>query len=443
MRATKIVIVGAGSASFGLEVLSDLFAASRDLAGSTLALVDTDAEALELMSAYAQRANAQYGAGYRIEAATDRCRVLPGAQFVIVAVSRRREELWKLDWEVPLRHGVRHVLGENGGPGAFFHGARSIALVLPIARDIEKLCPDALVLNFTNPMSRVCLAVSRYTRVRMVGLCHQIGHIIMTAGRVLGRMEKPPATWPEHLETLRRMEGVFDVKAAGLNHFSWLLDIRDRDDGSDLYPALRERLRAQPPEFEPLSRYLLDAFGIIPTGGDVHCGEYVPFAHEFCEMKGYDFEEAARERTERRAHIAGVAGGTIPLPDRPAFSGERAVAIIQGVLADANQHELALNLPNDGYIANLPRSTVVEVPGTVSAWGVRGLGIGELPAGVADLCRRQVEVMDLAVEAAVTGSRKLALQALLLDPVVPGSRAAEGILEEMLRRQSDCLPAFA
>lgn len=443
MQPTKIVIVGAGSASFGLEVLSDLFAASRDLAGSTIMLVDTDEQALGLVAAYARCANDQYAAGFTIEATTDRRTALPGARFVIVAVSRRREELWKLDWEVPIRHGVRHVLGENGGPGAFFHGARSIALVLPIARDIEELCPGALMLNFTNPMSRVCLAVSRFTRVRVVGLCHQIGHIIMTAGRVLSRMEKPPSSWPEHLETLRRMEGIFDVKAAGLNHFTWLLDLRDRTDGSDLYPALRERIRAQPPEFEPLSRYLLDAFGIIPTGGDVHCGEYVPFAHEFSAMKGYNFDEAAREREERQRLLSGVADGTIPLPARPSFSGERAVAIIQGVLADTNQHELALNLPNDGYIANLPRDTVVEVPGTVSGWGVRGLGIGELPAGVAALCRRQVDVIDLAVEAAVTGSRKLALQALLLDPVVPGQCAAQGILDEMLRVQSDALPAFA
>jgi alpha-galactosidase len=440
---TKIVIVGAGSVSFGLEILCDLFFAAEGLRGSTLVLVDADGEALELMAAFARRANDTYGAGFRIEATTDRRQALPDARFVIVAVARRREELWKLDWEVPIRHGVRHVLGENGGPGALFHAARAISLVLPIARDMEELCPSALMLNFTNPLSRVCLAVSRFTKVRVVGLCHQVGNIIMTAGRVLGRMEKEPASWPEYLETMRRMEDILDVKAAGINHFTWLLDLRDRTDGCDLYPLFREKIRTQPPEFEPLSRHLLDAFGVIPAGGDVHTGEYVPFAHEFSDLKGYDFDEAARERRERWTLVSGIAGGSIPLPARPAFSGERAVAIIQGVLADTNQHELALNLPNDGYIANLPRDTVVEVPGTVSAWGARGLGIGELPAGVAELCRRQVEVMDLAVEAVVTGSRRLALQALLLDPVVPSARSAEGILEEMLRLQSDALPAFA
>jgi len=443
MRATKVVVIGAGSASFGLETLFDLLLAKEELSGSTVVLVDIDGEHLERVAALARVANDAYHAGLKFESTTDRRAALRGAEFVITAVAQRREELWKLDFEVPIRHGIKHVLGENGGPGALFHSARSISLVLPIARDMEELCPDALLLNFTNPMSRVCRAVAKYTKVKAVGLCHQVGHIIMTAGRVLGRIPREPANWEEHKAILREMEGIFDVKEAGLNHFSFLLDLRSREDGTDLYPELKRRIALKPPEFEPLSRFVMDAFGLILVGGDQHSGEYLSYAHEFHTMKGYDFEAAVLERNEMWAKIERILAGKEKLPPHPPSSGERVVAIICAVLANANLHLPALNLPNEGYIANLPQGAVVEVPGTASGWGVRGLGVGELPRGVAELCRRQIEVQELVVEASVTGSRTLALQALLLDPLVSSAKAAQAILDDLLRLEADALPMFA
>jgi alpha-galactosidase len=443
MRTTKVVVIGAGSASFGLETLFDLLLAKDELRGSTISLVDVDAANLEKVAALARLANDVYGAGFRIEHTADRRAALCGAEFVVTAVAKKREEMWRLDFEVPIKHGVKHVLGENGGPGAFFHSARSISLVLPIARDMEEVCPDALLLNFTNPMSRVCLAVSRHTRIKAVGLCHQIGHIIMTAGRVLGEMPREPANWEDHKALLRVMETKFDVKAAGLNHFSFLLDLRSKADGSDLYPEFRRRIALKPPEFEPMSRFVMDAFGLIPVGGDQHSGEYLAFAHEFHTMKGYDFDAAVKERNEMWARIDRILSQTEKLPAAPPASGERVVDIICAVVENRNKHLLALNLPNDGYVTNLPRGACVEVPGTVSGWGVRGLGVGELPRGVAELCRRQIEVQELVVEAVVTGSRTLALQALLHDPLVPGARAARAILDELLVKEADALPTFA
>jgi alpha-galactosidase len=443
MNGTRIVVVGAGSASFGLETLFDLLLAKEELAGSTIVLVDIDEENLQKVAALARRANEFYGAGFAIECTTDRRAALQGARFVVTAVAQRREELWKLDFEVPIKHGILHVLGENGGPGALFHAARSISLVLPIARDMEAICPDALLMNFTNPMSRVCRAVSRYTKVRAVGLCHQIGHIIMTAGRVLGRMPHEPASWEEHKAILKDMEKLFDVKAAGLNHFSFLLDLRSRETGADLYPEFRRRIALKPPDFEPLSRFVMDNFGLIPVGGDQHSGEYLSFAHEFHTMKGYDFAAAVKERQEMWARIDRLNAGQEALPPTPPSSGERVVAIISAVLADSNLHLPALNIPNQGSIANLPNDALVEVPGTVSGWGVRGIGVGELPRGIAELCRRQIEVQELVVEATVTGNRSLALQALLHDPLVSSARAATAILDELLRLQKDALPMFS
>ncbi len=443
MRPAKIVVIGAGSASFGLETLFDLLGAREALTGSTIVLVDIDAAHLEKVAALARLANDVYRAGFHIEHTTDRQVALRGAQFVVTAVAVRREELWKLDFEVPIRHGVKHVLGENGGPGALFHSTRSIGLVLPIARDMEQICPDALLLNFTNPMSRVCRAVTRYTRIRTVGLCHQIGHIFRIAGRVLGATSREPENWDQMKEELVRMEALYDVKAAGINHFTWLMDLRSRSDGSDLYPEFRRRIAEKPPEFEPLSRFLMDAFGLIPATGDQHAGEYISFAHEYHTMKGYDFAGAVKERAAMWARIDRMVAGREALPTEPPASGERVVAIIRAVLADANLHLPALNLPNQGFITNLPAGAIVEVPGTVSGWGVRGLGVGELPRGIAELCRRQIEVQELVVEAAVTGSRSLALQALLHDPLVPSARAATAILDDLLRLEADALPMFS
>jgi alpha-galactosidase len=442
-RKAKIVVIGAGSASFGLETLFDLFDAREKLAGSTIALVDVDPGHLEKVAALARGANDFYEAGFRIEHTTDRRAVLPGADFVVAAVARRREELWKLDFEVPIRHGVKHVLGENGGPGALFHSVRSIGLVLPIARDMEALCPNAVLLNFTNPMSRVCRAVARYTRTRTVGLCHQVGHIYRLAGRVLGVVPRGPVEWPELVKELRLVESLYDVKAAGINHFTWLLDLRSRADGVDLYPEFRRRIAAMPPDFEPLSRSLLDFFGLMPATGDVHAGEYVDYAHELVSTQGYDFAEAVRERAQMWERIDRINSGKEALPDQPPPPVETVVAIITAVLADANQTFAAVNLPNEGFITNLPAGAVVEVPGIASGWGVRGLGVGELPRGIAELCRRQIEVQELVVEAAVTGSRSLALQALLLDPLVHSAKAAGAILDDLLKLEADALPAFA
>ena len=443
LRPARIVMIGAGSASFGLETLFDLMGARRELSGSTIVLVDTDAAHLEKVAALARLANDRYGAGFHVEHTSDRTAALEGAHFVVTAVAVRREELWKMEFEVPLRHGVKHVLGENGGPGALFHSARSIGIVLPIARDMERICPEALLLNFTNPMSRVCRAVKRYTRVRTVGLCHQIGHIYRLAGRVLGGVSRVPRTWDEMKTELVEVEKLYDVKAAGINHFTWLLDLRSRADGADLYPEFRRRIAAQPADFEPLSRFLLDSFGLMPATGDQHLGEYIPFAHEYHDTKGYDFGAAVEERAAMWERIDRMVSGREPLPPEPPASGERVVAIICAVQANANLHLPAVNVPNEGLIANLPGGAVVEVPGTASGWGVRGLGVGELPRGIAELCRRQVEVQELVVEAAVTGSRRLALQALLHDPQVGSAKAAMAILDDLVRMEGPALPTFA
>ncbi len=442
MRTTKIVLVGAGSASFGLSILQDIIGARDVLRGSTVVLNDPDEEALSLMACVAQRLNTEAEAGLTIEASTDQRAALAGAEFVITSASVDRIQTWRQDWEIPLRHGVKHVLGENGGPGALGHTLRSVELMLRIARNIEEVAPKAWVLNCANPMSRVCLALERATSLKCVGLCHQIGAAYYWIGRVFG-MIGDGRDWDETRTLIAAMEQKIDVKAAGINHFTFVYDLRDRASGEDLYPEFRRRLAAMPPDFQPLSRRLLDAFGLFPATGDGHAGEYVSFAWETSAMKGFDFDGYVREGEERRDGLRRaleVEGGLKRYIDEP--SGEGAIPVIDGILRDANRYHLALNIPNSGCIPGLPDWAIVEVPAIVSGAGVSGLCVPALPPGITALLAQQVAVQDRAVDAAIHGHRQAALQALLLDPVVSSYEAAVKILDDLLTVHAQYLPRF-
>ena len=434
MHPTKIVAIGAASAAFGTRIVDEAML-TPELRGSTLVLVDIDGERLPVMAAYASRLNEAFGAGLRIEHTTNRTEALPDAEFVFVSIAVNRNELWKLDFQIPLRHGIKQVYGENGGPGGLSHSLRNIPIVLDICRDVERLCPDALVLNFSNPEGRLCLAASRYTGLQFVGLCHGIGMAQTAIGQAL---DLPPDE--------------IDPKAAGLNHFTWVLDLRRKSTGEDLYPAFKRAVAEKDMEEAglgdyhwgvKLSRYLMETFGYWPSPSDDHVGEYLSYAWEYCGLEGYDFDAADRGGEELWQRLQRWGGGQDPLDSLlERRSGERAVAIIAGVLGNTHQYELAVNVPNAGLIPNLPAWAIVEVPATVDATGVHGVHVGPLPEPIAAMCRTQAAVIDRVVEAGVHGDRHTALEALLLDPVVTSISQAEAILDELLEVHKDFLPQF-
>ena len=436
---TKIVIIGVGSTSFGPSILGDLFSHAQQLRGSQVWLVDINEQALDLMAKYAARLNDSTQQPFALHHSADRRAALPGADFVIVSVAVDRLETWRLDWQIPLKHGVRHVLGENGGPGGLSHSLRNIPLLLSIAHDVEELAPNALVLNFTNPMSRLCLALHKHTRVRFAGLCHQIGAGYRLVNRVLNLVERREGE--DSASYRRRLEERVHLTAAGLNHFTFILDMRDRETGADLYPLFREKVKEMPADFELMSRRLYDTFGLFCATGDGHAGEYVGFASETIPLTGYDFDARAKESADLRAHVAAVADGLAPVA--LGLSGERAIQIIDAITRDLQQPELAVNIPNNGCISNLPDDAVVEVPAVVGGRGVQGVNVGALPAGLAAMLRQQIDIQMLVVEAGVHGDRKAALQALLLDPTVHSYAQAKYMLDELLRTHQRYLPQFA
>jgi len=447
----KIVVIGAGSASFGPAILGDLLQ-SRALRGSTVSLVDLNPHGLELVAKLAERANQEWDAGMTIEAATDRRDALAGADFVITSIAVAREKLWRQDWEIPAKYGMRQPLGENGGPGAAFHTARNATMILDICKDMEKLCPDAWLLNFTNPVPRMTLVARRYSKIKAVGLCHQIGMGYAIAAFALAEelgLKRPDGEeWGLYSLGHQALE-LIDIKAAGINHFTFMLDIRRQGTGEDLYPLFRERLSHMAAGFQPLTRRIFEAFGVCPATGDGHLAEYTHWSHDpqtrpwgKYGLHLYDWDGAEKHRDHMWDEIEAMAAGA-PISGRlRSGSGERAVPIIEAVMENRNAYELAVDIPNRGYISNLPDDAIVEVPAVVSRFGINGVGVGPLPEPIAAVCRTQLTVASLAVDAAVQGSRELLLQALLMDPMVNDMDQAQAMMHEMLAVQREYLPQF-
>ena len=409
---TKIVFLGATSMSFGLSMLRDVFS-TDELRGSTLTLIGRNTATLAKTAALAKRLNEKTGAGLTIEHTSDRRAALDGAGFVVNATAIDRNRLWKLDWEVPRKYGIRHALGENGGPGGLMFTLRTLPLVFDIVREMQELCPTALFVNFSNPENRIIHALGKYSTIRALGLCHGI---FMGQRDVAGIMGLPY----EQVE----------VWGAGLNHSQCLLQVRDRNTGEDLYPRLREKEKNFDPLPLPLTRRLFRAFGYWMTCSDDHLGEYLAYGWEGGEH-GYDFEGDERTRAAFAVELDRVVcGGPIP-PDWLTPSGERGTAAIGGILHNKKRVLESGIVYNQGAIPNLPADAAVEVPVVADAAGIHSISLGPLPDAIAKLLTMQVQVQQLAIEAAVRASKEIALQALLIDPVINSATAAVKLLDEL------------
>jgi alpha-galactosidase len=439
----KIVLIGAGSATFGLRTLGSIFQ-SEALQGSQIVLHDIDPEALQRVEGIARTYLQKHDLPYTLVATTSRGDALEDATFCVISIEvGDRFELWEQDWKIPLQYGFLQIYGENGGPGGLFHSLRIIPPILEVCSDIASLCPEATIINLSNPMSRICLAVKRaYPSLRFVGLCHEAGSLPLHLPRIL---DTPLAD--------------LSFTAGGLNHFSVLLDVRYKETGEDAYPDVRQRAPAYFESLPPLTQILregfsgalaetaadrlwpdrrlfkviLERFGYLPITEDSHLGEYIHWAYSVVDHKGildfytwYKTWSAERLTASRlEAMLEEEHWGTVP--------------VMEGIITDSGHREMAVNLYNEGLINNLPPDLVVEVPAIVDKDGVHGVKLGALPKGIAALMRIQAAVQDLTVEAALTGSREMALQALLVDPVVDSVDRAEDLLDTMLDLQKPYL----
>ncbi|MEG1516622.1 MAG: alpha-glucosidase/alpha-galactosidase, partial [Clostridia bacterium] len=371
MKTPKIVFIGAGSMSFGIPTFKDIFSETR-FQGSTLSLVDVDKENLERMYELAQTLNRHTGLGITVEKHLERRDALPGADFVVNSIAIERCDLWRHDFHVPQAFGVRHTLGENGGPGALFFTMRTLPLVMDIVRDMEALCPEAWFLNFSNPESRIVLCVARYSRVKCIGLCHGIFDARRDIARILNRA-------PESIELL----------AGGMNHFQWVKGIADIETRTDLYPLFREKEATYNPTFAPYSRKMFHYFGLYPTPSDDHLGEYQAYGHE-AGVEGYDFQKDERERIAKRAEIQKIVTGEMDLTQWLKPSGEQAVVAITALFFGDRHLIPSAVVYNDGAIPQLPPDIAVEVPILVDGDGVHKTQVDWLPAGIIAMLNQQV-----------------------------------------------------
>jgi alpha-galactosidase len=458
----KITVIGAGSASFGENTLAAIMQ-SRKLRGSTLALVDRSPSSLDIVKRLAERLNREWDSSMTITAHAHHRDALEGAAFVVNAIEvGPREALWKSDFEIPLKYGVRQPYAENGGPGGFAHAARNVGPILEIARDMEQACPDAWFINYTNPMVRICDLVNRHSKIKTVGLCHQlmIGYVFvgMTLGEAIG-VEVPegisgmhagdPLATPGREHVLQQTLPILDIRAAGTNHFSWILSIRDRRNGEDLYPLFRERWAGMPADFEPLTRRVFDAFGLFPVPGDTHLCEYLPWVSnpdtrpwEKYNIRLYDWDFAANLRDFGLDRMNDMAGGSLTIDGLRDSDSEGALEMIENIAGGGTHYHLAANRPNSGQISNLPLNSIVETPVVVDGAGIHSVPVGPLPEPIAELCRRELTAVQLCVDAAVEGDRTKALQCLLLDPVITDIEQAKLILDDYLLTYQDHLPQF-
>jgi alpha-galactosidase len=424
----KIVIIGAGSIEFGRGQVVDLLKSEEFKGpGSTITLVDTDQQALDNMLRFAGRVKEHYGSDIAIDATTDRTKALPGADYVIVAVAVKRYPLWEQDFRIPLAYGFRHCLGENGGPGAIFHGMRTLKLIMPICEDIERLCPNALMLNFTNPEARVLHAVCHLTKVKAIGICHGVFTALWAIEKYLGR------PYDE-----------LDIISAGMNHYYCIQQVKDKKTGKEYLPVL-VKMAAEDESAPILFRKLAQVFGVFTFPSDDHIGEYLSYGSEFSGIKWHYGQEALRVAAKEappEPTIADYADGKLPLDDKIlAPSGEITVPIIADIELNRGTYRHAVNVLNsEGYISNLPLDAPVEIPAIVDAKGVHPIHAGAIPETFAAVMRTHFTIISLVTEAYRTKSKNLLLQALLLDPNVNSITNATVMLDEMLELQKEFMP---
>lgn len=448
LKPIKIALIGAGSRSFGPATVRDvLLSEPLNQRGVELVLMDSVQQHLPEVEAHARDVARRLERRAPIAATTDLAQALDGADFVITAIEVNRYLYWAQDFHIPRQYGFKQPYGENGGPGGLFHALRNMGPTIQIARAMERLCPGALLINYTNPEHRLCEAIARLTKVRAVGLCH---------GVFMGRRQIAAM--------LQIDEDHLDTAACGINHFTWFQSVRDRRTGQDLYPQLRQIEQrgdwlADWHEIA-LGRVLLRRFGLWPSPAANHYGEYIRWADEFVASEMQYFYDPADghpwntgqvpEFVYSMDHVAGrrpwIGQSAEPKPLAEAdlkVSGELAAPIMEALSCAGAKRELpAINVPNRGAIPGLPDDLVVEVPATADARGIHPCAMQPLPEAIAAMIRLQGSIHKLIVEAFAEQSKAKLLQALLLDPFVDSYRRAASMLDHMLELQREILPEF-
>lgn len=453
----KFAIVGAGSVCFCPTTVADILRNERfcGLDKVHIHLMDIREEALQVSLHFCRKMASKLGRVNAIlEATTDLAKVLDGADFVITAIEVDRYHYWSMDFHIPKRYGFRQIYGENGGPGGMFHTLRNLPPMLEIARTMEKLCPGAYLLNYTNPEAKLVEGITRFTNAKAVGLCHGV------------RMGLDQLAMFIQIPRER-----IAAKAVGLNHFGWFTRVWDKQTGEDLYPRLREQEKkmhwlAHWDEYA-LSRLMLRTYGLWSYPGANHIGEYIAWSDELLASSKIQFffdpvtekpwdnrrppefvysfssNPTARELVAEENKFDSDPGFLQSFDadsEDYKYANEFGIPIAEAIFFDTSTEIDALNLPNRGNAPNLPDGMVIEIPATVDGKGIHAGKADALPTAIAAMISTQGAIHRLVLEAYEEKSRNKLLQAMLLDPTVSSYNNAVALINEMCERQKEILP---
>ncbi len=460
----KIAFIGAGSTVFTRNLTGDILS-FPELADSTLSLMDIDAGRLQTSEMMVRRLADQLGVKPTIEATTDREAALDGADYVICMIQvGGYKPSTVIDFDIPKQYGLRQTIADTLGIGGIMRGLRTIPVLLDIARDMERLCPDALFLNYVNPMAMNQWALSRGSNIKTVGLCHSVPH---TAAELAADIGKP-------------VEEI-NYKVAGINHVAFFLTYEDAVTGEDLYPQIQRVYdEGRMPDWNRVRYEMFQRLGYFVTESSEHFSEYVPWfikrdkpdlierfnipldeylGRSQAQIAGWQVMEQAWTdgKPVTEAEIRAALDGIELMPtmregqvrDSLNFEHfERSVeygSLIIHSMETGQPRRVYGNVPNTGIITNLPDGCCVEVPCLVDANGIQPTHIGAIPPQLAALMQTNINVQSLTVEAALTGKREHVYHAAMLDPHTAAELTLDDIwamVDELIEAHGAYLPQF-
>lgn len=431
----NICFLGAGSA-FARALATDVMQVAG-IAPGEFRLVDVDASRLELSAAVVNRVAEQFGGRWRVSASADRRKALPGSDYVINCIEVSGIEAVRFDNDIPLKYGVSQCIGDTIGPGGLMKALRTVPVWLAVLRDCEELCPAAWVLNYTNPMSILCLAAQRTSNMNVVGLCHSVQG---TSQQLAGYAGVPYAE--------------LEWECGGINHMAWFTRLCHH--GRDVYPLLREKVHNGGAVWEkdPVRFDIMLHFGAFVTESSGHFSEYVPYYRKrrdlierYCRagylgQGGFYADNWPKWRQELDHWRRRVLAGKEEL--KTERSREYASYIIEARETGV-PFVIHGNVANRGLIDNLPADECVEVACRIDRTGIRPTPFGPLPPQLAALCRANMAMFDLAATAATERSKEAAIHALLLDPLtaaVCSPAEIRRMAEELFEVEREFIPAW-
>lgn len=463
MKKMKISLIGAGSISFALGALQDMVLSKRlrNEVKLEIALMDVVLEHVQRTYKYATDMFVAFDHSAKIWQTTNLKDALADSDFVIVAIEVERYHYWSQDFHIPRNYGSKQIYGENGGPGSIFHTLRNLGPMLEIAKTMERVSPTAWFINYTNPEAKLVEALSKLTKIKIVGLCHGLDMGIHQLGEILEMNHKDIA-----------------VEGGGLNHFGFFTKIWNKNTGEDLYPLFHEKEKQanRLAKFDHfcLSRTMYHLYGYYPYPGTNHCGEYLSWAGDFYAGLTLQFrydplreklwEEGSRTpdfiysadgySIDQELFNANNANGTkedqVAHWSEEAYkfkkenvnrSEEYAISIIEAIFFNEEIHLNSVNLPNNGAIKGLPDDMVVETQAIVNGEGIKLLPLTTpLPTAIIGAIHLQGIIHKLIIEAFEEGSKTKLMQAVLLDPFAPSYYQAAAMIDEMCQRQKGLLP---